>query len=147
MWSAHPSNGGDADLFCITTNSFVRNDGTLVMGAGIAKQARDKMPGLAENAGQKIEETVGHLGVYGLLLPDTDSCLALFQVKDHWDKKADLQIIAHSAKHLTQWLQDQPMDAEVHLNYPGIGNGGLHRTDVAGIIDPWPDNVHVWTYH
>jgi hypothetical protein len=146
MWSAHPANGGGADLFCITTNSFIRNDGSLVMGAGIARQARDKMPGLAQNAGDKIKEACRHLGEYGTLLPDTSSCLALFQVKTHWKNKADTQLIAQSAADLSSHLQDYGPDYEVHVNYPGIGNGGLDRGDVAPIVTAWPSNVHVWTY-
>jgi hypothetical protein len=146
MWSAHPDNGGDADLFCITTNSFIRNDGSLVMGAGIARQARDKLPGLAQNVGNHIEENVGHLNVYGLLLPETRSALAFFQVKQHWRNNADVQLIIHSSRQLKQWVESRPQEPDVHLNYPGIGNGGLDRGDVAPIVTAWPSNVHVWTY-
>jgi hypothetical protein len=152
MWSAHPSNGGGADLFCITTNSYIREDGSLVMGAGIAKQARNKYPGLAQNLGKKIRDdcgpahSTGHRRRYGLLLPETGSCLALFQVKTHWRNNADITLIADSASDLTKHLREKGPNYEVHINYPGIGNGGLDRAEVAPIITPWPDNVHVWTY-
>lgn len=50
MWTAYEP----ADLFLITTNSTIRPDGALVMGRGIARQARDRFPGLAEVLGQHI---------------------------------------------------------------------------------------------
>lgn len=42
MWSAYD----DADLFLITTNSTLKKNGALLMGRGIARQARDLFPGL-----------------------------------------------------------------------------------------------------
>jgi hypothetical protein len=43
MWSAYPQ----ADLFLITTNSTLKNDGCLVMGKGIALEAAQRFPGPA----------------------------------------------------------------------------------------------------
>lgn len=37
MWTAYAA----ADLFLISTNSTIRQDGALVMGRGIARQAND----------------------------------------------------------------------------------------------------------
>lgn len=48
MWSAYDG----ADLFLVTTNGVVTRDGKLVMGAGIARQARDRFPGLDEALGK-----------------------------------------------------------------------------------------------
>ena len=43
MWSVF----GKTDLFCITTNSFIRRDGQLVMGRGIALAAKKRVPHIA----------------------------------------------------------------------------------------------------
>ncbi len=42
MWTAYEP----ADLFLITTNSTIRRDGALVMGRGIARQAKERFPDL-----------------------------------------------------------------------------------------------------
>ncbi|MCO5205659.1 MAG: hypothetical protein M9928_11545, partial [Anaerolineae bacterium] len=55
MWSAWDS----ADLFVITTNSTLRADGALVMGRGIARQARNRFPGIAAALGRAIAQTYG----------------------------------------------------------------------------------------
>ncbi len=64
MWSAYP----EADLFLITTNSTLQPGNILVMGRGIAKQARERFPGLNKALGQQIAQTCGRSGQYGLLI-------------------------------------------------------------------------------
>lgn len=143
----------EADLFLVTTNSYVRKDGSLVMGAGAAKQLRDRVRGIAHNFGQKIREGCGHLGEYGIItagkpmgkyMPETET--GAFQVKTDWQNQADTRLLAGAAKQLTNMLGRRSPDWTVFVNYPGIGNGGLSKTDVAPIINGWPDNVHVWTF-
>ena len=36
----------EVDYFVITTNAIIKRNGAVVMGAGIAKQMRDKYPGI-----------------------------------------------------------------------------------------------------
>ena len=43
------------DVLCVTTNNIVKNNGELVMGAGIAKQFRDRFPELARHFGEILE--------------------------------------------------------------------------------------------
>jgi hypothetical protein len=42
MWSAY----NRANLFLVTTNSTLKRNNALVMGRGIARQARDRFPGI-----------------------------------------------------------------------------------------------------
>lgn len=154
MWNAFDQ----ADLFLVTTNSYVRKDGSLVMGAGAARQMRDRFRGVNFGFGRAVREDCGHLGEYGIVTIGTplDSMddpagiaqpeLGAFQVKTHWKNKADTQLIAGSAAILSEHLREHGPDYQVHLNFPGIGNGGLDPGDVLPIISPWPSNVHVWTY-
>ena len=64
MWDVY----NEADLFLVTSNSFVKKDERLVMGAGIAKEALDRFPNIDLRLGQAIQFEDKHLGVYGLLV-------------------------------------------------------------------------------
>jgi hypothetical protein len=147
MWNAYK----DADLFLITTNSFVKKDGRLVMGAGIAKQARDRYTDLDLSMGQYVEDNGGHLGRYGLIVSNfwPLSRMGLFQVKYHWRDSADISLVEFSTNKLLQWIKkhDKENVMRIHLNYPAIGNGGLTEEKVFPIISELPDNVTVWKYN
>jgi hypothetical protein len=143
MWQQYEQ----ADLFLITTNSTLRRDGALVMGRGIARQARERFPGLDAALGQEIQQRCGSLGVYGLLISPRwpQARLGGFQVKRHWGRAADLALIANSVAALAAWTADHP-DRAVCLNFPGIGNGGLARSAVRPLLEPLPDSVTIWEY-
>lgn len=142
MWTAYPT----ADLFCITTNSFITHDGRLVMGRGIARQARDRFPGLDTRFASAMKPRCGHLGRYGLIHDPRGTKLAAFQVKHHWSDMADLTLIAYSAQALARYIQNHPRGDKliVHLNFPGIGNGRLNPTDVLPLLESLPANVYIW---
>lgn len=143
MWSVFTS----VDLFCITTNSIIRKDGELVMGRGIAQQARNKFPGLGLALGTAISEAGMNSKIYGLLLSPNWPVkkLAAFQVKVNWQAKADLDIVKESAKALGHWAKTNP-DKTIALNFPGIGNGRLDYDDVLEIVKHLPDNVTLWKF-
>ena len=138
----------DADLFVVTTNSVIKTSGELVMGKGIARQARDRFPHLAKRFGDEVRRMGDE--PYGLitLLPfsgtDIDK-MAAFQVKRHFMNMADIHLIEMSAAHLSEWGERHP-GAVIHMNFPGIGNGGLGVEDVLPVIHRMPDNVFVWTF-
>lgn len=139
MWTAYPT----ADLFCVTSNATLKQNGELVMGAGIAGEVRRCFPGLPRLIGKKL------ISVYGesRVLPDYGFYLlgkmALFQTKRLWHKKAELGLIELSTRGLLAYCQEHPL-AQVHLNFPGIGRGGLPRNRVLPIIEVLPDSVTVW---
>lgn len=136
------------DHFLITTNSSIKNNGELVMGRGIAKQARDIWPNLAQQAGEQICQALGvpHKyglkGKYGVILGPR---IGLFQVKYHFRDQASLDLIQYSTQSLLGYATDHPEKA-IALNFPGIGNGGLRADLVKPIIDILPDNVQVWSF-
>jgi hypothetical protein len=135
-----------ADLFCITTNSYIKNDGALVMGRGIARTALHKFPGLDLHWGQRITKMGLANKVYGLLLgSETGDKLSAFQVKTHFRNKASLDIIELSANQLAQFAHSHP-SYRISLNYPGIGYGRLDRDVVAPLLQILPDNVTIWSY-
>ncbi|MGB4870063.1 MAG: hypothetical protein WBP47_08435 [Candidatus Promineifilaceae bacterium] len=141
MWTAYETAG----LFLITTNSTLTTDGRLVMGRGIARQARDRFPGLDAALGAQIRTVCGSGGFYGLLISRRwpAAKLAAFQVKYHWRGPADFSLITRSAIALTWWARYHA-DCPICLNFPGIGNGGLARTAVLPLLAELPDNVTIW---
>ncbi len=143
MWRSFARTDG----FCITTNSYIRNDGELVMGAGIALQAKKIFDGLPLALGRKIENKCGHLGTYGTLPSNRKEIdkLVAFQVKTHFKNQADLGLIEKSANQLSTIATKYP-NKRLDLNFPGIGNGGRDVEKVMPIVKKLPDNVHIWRF-
>jgi len=135
MWSVF----GLVDHFVITTNSTIKKNGAVVMGAGIAKQVRDKWPGIDVEIGNAING----VDTYGLIL---GSDIGVFQVKHFWGDDADVRLIKYSTMELAMHAVANP-DRTYALNFPGIGNGGLPYEVVKPIVDVLPDNVQVWTFN
>ncbi len=136
---------GSVDLFMITTNSYVEQSGELVMGRGIAGQAKHDFPQIAKDFGSMVLKECGHLGKYGVLIhPEWPHVhIGAFQVKYSFSTKASLDLIQYSVNELISYLDPSVM---VALNFPGIGNGGLKRSKVLPIINKLPNNVYVWQY-
>lgn len=139
MWDVW---GQENSLFCITTNATVSRDGTLVMGAGIAKILSEKAPGISRAAGRLIEEDDNlHYGLlvieYGIQL------VGLFQTKVEFWKKSRLSLIQNSIKKLVEWCREHQW-CVVNLNFPGIGCGGLSEGEVKPLLRELPDQVVVW---
>jgi hypothetical protein len=135
----------DTDIFMITTNPIRRKDGAVVMGRGIAKEAKDRYPELPHDFGQALQELhpevdqfcVGPINVY------EGTPIWFFMVKDHWRNKASLQIIQQSVFYLKHGFVNLDQK-RIDLNFPGIGNGGLTREEVLPLLQELPDNVHIW---
>lgn len=146
---------GKTDLFYITTNPIRRHDGAVVMGRGIAKEAKDRYPDLPYIFGRRLDY---------LTLPDAEfrytgwigrfdeQTVCYFMVKDHWRSEARLDYIDASCKALIADNMSRGIpggymhSTRIDLNFPGIGNGKLKREDVLPIIEQLPDNVHVWEF-
>ena len=142
MWSKL----GTVKVLLVTTNSTVRRDGHLVMGRGAALEATQKWSDLPFFLGSVIKDKPE----YGVLIaPSNHSFLTwgtyigAFQVKHHWRDDASLNLISMSTSRLTILAETFPNWMFV-MNYPGIGNGRLDRSDVSQIIKYLPDNVEVW---
>lgn len=135
----------EANLFLITTNSTIKKNGALVMGAGIAKQARDTFPGLDISLGRVIQNKCGNLGLYHILISDRwpEKKLGIFQVKREYSGKAELSIIEESVKMLNELIIKHNIE-NVHLNYPGIGNGGLSKEEVEPTIMQLSEDATIW---
>lgn len=149
MWTCF----SEVDIFCFTANSTIKHNGALVMGAGMAKEIRDKLPDIDLKAGNKINQysrSVNEYSLYpkyGFLVIKRDSKpdIGIFQVKRHFKKPAELDLIRQACNYLFSHLFDNPY-LTVALNFPGIGYGQLDRDEVLPIISLLPDNVEIWEY-
>lgn len=143
MWSAYTV----SDLFLITTNSVVHH-GNLVMGAGVAKQALMRFPGINKAMGSAITAQNKASGFYGLLVSARwpVAKLGAFQTKVDWRKDTMPWMIEQSTQALVEWCLRNP-GKRVDLNYPGIGNGNLGIEIVRTVINQLPDQVNVWTFN
>jgi hypothetical protein len=130
--------GKPLHVICITTNGFVKKDGTGVMGRGCANEARFRVPGIAKSLGNHIALHGNHVGFIG---PD----VLAFPVKHAWYEPADPKLIEQSVEELRREAVLTP-----HVTYvlprPGCGNGRLSWDQVRPLLFGLPDNVHVITW-
>ena len=123
LWEARQP----GDWVCITINSFIRSDGRLVMGRGIALEALSRYPHIQATLGLLIEEHGSRLEVL-----DNDRLIA-FPVKKHFKDKAELQIILRST---LQLLEAAPRltGGRILMPRPGAGFGRLDWAEVRPMI-------------
>jgi hypothetical protein len=126
-------------LLLAAGNGVLRGDGTLVMGAGSAKALARAYPHLPRVFGRMArgEPRMGNWHLYGLIIIQVAPGLhaGLFQTKGDWRDRADLSLIAYSARKLAEWLKKNP-GQEAHLAFPGVGLGGLEEEEVLGVLEP-----------
>lgn len=129
------------DLYLFTGNRYITAKGKLVMGRGAALQCRDVYPGVDKDLADKISK--------GKLSPnyfvkftqlDKDQYLGAFQVKNNFADKAELEIIKRST-YILKWFAIDKPHLNFHMNFPGIGYGGLPYESIIPIVQELPDNV------
>lgn len=138
-----------ADAKCITTNGFIKNNGNLVMGAGVAGQAQTRWPELPRVWGEFYSNKKGYHRVGACTQdeppdvfagPDVgDFWLVSYPVKYNWYEEADLFLIERSAKQLVELIELTGWK-RVLLPRPGCGNGRLKWEDVKPVIEPILDD-------
>lgn len=137
-------------LFVITTNSYVRKDGCLVMGRGAALQLKNEYPEVAEKAGRYIvrfKEEYKHSDYLFFTLKDKGRpFLGFLQVKRHFKDEAHIQLICDSIGHMNQFVETAPWIKEVNMNYPGIGFGGLEKKKVKPALKILGKRFNIWQF-
>jgi hypothetical protein len=126
-------------VILITTNAIVRKDVHLVMGRGCAREAMQRILGLAEYLGRGVLKNGNKMQMYR---EGKSKVLMTFPTKNAWWEKADLKLIAKSAVRLKEVAEKNPHKTFV-LPRPGCGNGGLKWADVKNLvqIQQLPNNV------
>lgn len=155
---------GGAEIVLVTTNATLRNgDNGLVMGRGAALEVKERFPGIDAVFGCLLQaKGLYHwqryagpraTAPYGVLLTPVkyqgrSLLVGAFQVKWHFKDKADLALIAWSAGTLNGYLRATTdrngSTRTVALNFPGIGNGGLTKEEVAPLLLGLPDTVRIY---
>lgn len=141
----------DYDAIVITTNGYVKKNGELVMGRGIALDAKNRYPGLAKWAGTLVQ----HWGAEGIFVFEDPNWeykgyIINFPVKPAygpngepgWRVKADIDMIERSAKELTDTINKSWKNTitKIIMPRPGCGNGGLRWEQVKPVIEPYLDD-------
>jgi len=142
-------------VVCVTTNGFVKTDGAAVMGAGIAKQAKERFPGIDYRLGHHIMTKGNCVGIIWEdpiicsfpVKPTTMKLTSKDQLVPHMRNKiklnttapggacvASLDIIRLSAHELFD-LTEKNLWKHVCLTKPGCYNGNLRWEDVEPILD------------
>jgi hypothetical protein len=130
LWSV------DADLIFVTSNSTIKKDGSLVTGKGAALQAAQRYSMLPIVAGKHIS----HLEEYYLkIFPQFN--IGLLQTKLHWKDQASYYLTCLSISYLKEFARYYC--GTIACNFPGIGLGGLKRSEVLPIIETLPNNVTI----
>ncbi|MBE0427969.1 MAG: ADP-ribose-binding protein [Nitrospirae bacterium] len=119
----------------ITTNGSVKRDGRLVMGRGVALQAKLKFrkSGLDLKAGQMVREHGNNVHFLGVFHDKKGRQYGIytFPVKHRWYEKADINLIKRSAKQL-YGLRYQ--FSRIFIPRPGCGNGGLRWEELKPVL-------------
>jgi len=125
----------DCDIICVTTNGVVKSNGELVMGKGIALQAKQRYPKLAYRLGNMVSlyENKPYLIVYDNIKYDIIS----LPTKYHWRDKSDIELIKKSLEYIKTII---PKNYTIALPRPGCANGGLHWEYVKKEIEPILDD-------
>ncbi len=128
------------DALVITTNGFVRKDGSAVMGRGIALQATQRDEEVSKRLGYMITRYGNHVHY----IRDEPLWFS-FPVKHHWKEQADLKLIERSAQELVEKFNSAFMELphKCYLPRPGCGNGRLKWEDVKPVIEPYLDDRFV----
>lgn len=125
-----------ADAFCITTNGMIKKDGRCVMGAGIAKTAKELYPGIDLELGTKIKKYGNIVQVIKtLVVNDKIKPIIAFPTKHNWWERSDLKLITESLHQLTALAQRNKYE-KVILPRPGCSNGNRNwLSEVKPIVE------------
>ena len=133
LWDLARDNGG---VILITTNGTIKKNGLGVMGRGVAWQAKTRYPNsdLERRLGDLLRSVGNVPGILTYQIPP----LISFPVKHNWWERADLELIARSARLVAEIAEY--IDEPFWLPRPGCGNGGLRWEQVKPVIEPILDD-------
>lgn len=125
------------DAVCITTNGIVRRDGKAVMGAGIAKYARDNFERVDSILGKKLSalgNQVHYIGIFKKPGSLDRFTMLSFPTKEDWRENSKPKLIERSCREVMVVASQHKLDM-VYLPCPGCANGHLdYWKDVRPIL-------------
>lgn len=124
------------EVLLVTTNGIIKSNNCAVMGAGIAKQVRDRWPGIDLTLAINLKIFGNVPNVLGdHLIGDHKIKVVTFPTKNNWQDSSDLVLIFNSATKLSQMTYKSFITVA-----PGCGHGGLKWSDVKGVVKPFLDD-------
>ena len=140
----------EADAICVTTNGVVMRNGELVMGAGIAKEFRDRFPGLAGFLGEKVKDQGNHV-YHSFEYPrgGKETLVISFPTKNDWRADSNIKLIVRSAVELVEKIKELEQKhpdrsfKTIALPRPGCGFGRLKWEQVKAVLEPILDDRFV----
>lgn len=126
IWEHH-----QYSIIVITTNGSVTKQGKAIFGNGVAKQAAEKYPTLAEKLGKLLQEKGNHVF-------EPMEGIVTFPVEETPWSLPDSRLISRSAKEL-RILADYSGWSKIIVPRPGCGGGGLAWGEVKPLLEPWFD--------
>lgn len=154
----------DGKTIVITTNGFVKTDGSCVMGRGCARQAMARYPGISKTLGgliqrygnQVMDLGVQHDGIRVITFPvkpvtityDGNNVVRhmadrfkIGQSAPGWAAKATIMLIEQSTSTLAHYVKETPIiQLPIRLPRPGCGAGELRWEDVRPILEKYLDD-------
>lgn len=139
------------DIVMPTTNGIVKDDGTLVMGAGNARQFKETFIGLDKSLGAKVVANGNRVNIGGSYTYKNKPLLILsFPTKHHYKYKSSLAIIEQSCREIyemyTYLKSKQDYSGKVRICAPGITNGHLEWTNFKRILERYLDENFIIHY-
>lgn len=126
FWSHLDQNRDVYDAICCTTNTVVKANGELVMGAGIAKDFANEYKWLPKNWGERVSKLEVPMTIVTLMKRRPH--LVSLPTKIDWKQPSTVTLVTLSVgelKHITDILGWK----KVLLPRPGCRNGGLSWKD------------------
>lgn len=132
------------DALCVTTNGDIKKDGCNVMGAGIAKRAKQELRGIDKTLGELIKKNGNKVQIISYFISATDGVvksvtMVAFPTKTTWREASSLMLIEKSLAQLVL-LADKEKWTKVILPRPGCTNGKLNwLSQVKPLLDEYLD--------
>lgn len=119
-------------IVAVTTNGLVAKSGKAVLGNGCAREAGERIPGLAARLGTLLTERGNHV-------QDLGDGIVNFPVEHSPYENPDLKLIERSTKELVA-LADEKSWKMVVVPRPGCGGGGLSWKEVKPLLEKYLDD-------
>jgi hypothetical protein len=124
----------------VTANSFISDDGTLVMSMGASLAMKTRFPEISRTFGAMIKGYCGHLGRYGLMLYGNKGIL---QTRCDIQGRMEPELIKYGLKILYSIAEGSPLLA-YHLAHPGVSLSKMSIPEIDRLLESLPKNVCIW---
>lgn len=124
----------------VTTNSTINTKGEVVMGKGLALEAKIKFPRLPKLLTNQFTTSRQRTCFW------EDYRIITFPTKVNWYENSKLDIIESSCVELLDWLKDTTVTPPIYLPRVGCGNGKLQWKDVQPLLEKYLDDRFTVVY-